>query len=166
MRKVLRDLKDRNRWTQAEVGRRLGSLTQQAASTILNKNGNFSRRSALKLAEMCGFDSPESLLSDIGKKDKKEPAAGGWAIRDFAIGQARRLGVEDEAIQRVVQRYGESRFVGRDAVWWMEKFIHEQRELEEERRERRRSTPPPPESEVPTAIPEKRRRLASGDPEE
>lgn len=141
MRKVLRDLKERNKWTQTEVGRRLGGLTQQAASTILNKNGNFSRQSALHLAHMCGFDGPESMLRDLGTPERAA-APGQWLDRDLAAGYARRLHCDDLAIERVIARYVESKYMARDAKWWVERFIHEDRELGEERRAHPSSTAP------------------------
>lgn len=147
MRNVLRSLKERNKWTQEEVGRRLG-LTQQAAGTILNKNGNFGRKSALALAQMCGFDGPESMLRDLGVTTK--PAAqGAWVDREIAAGYARRLNCDELAIERVIARYGESQYMSRDAKWWVERFIHEDRELADERRDA-----PPSKTIVPSpAVP-------------
>lgn len=156
MRFVLRGLKDQNKWTQEEVGKRLGGLTQQAAQTILNKNGNFSRQTALKLAEICGFDSPESMLRDLGTAPKP-PVAGQWTDRDIAAGVARRLGVDEQAIERVVGRYGEAQFMSRPAKWWVERFIQEDRELEEERRR----IPKAAESGVPAAPKKAKRKKAS-----
>lgn len=137
MRTVLAAMRDRFGWSQTKVGDLL-NIGQQAAGTILNKGGGFSRPTALHLAVLCGFDSPESLLADIGVKGRPEKVktSSAWFERDIAAGYARRMQCDESAIQRVSERYIESSYTARPTKWWVERFIREDSELNEERRTR------------------------------
>jgi len=158
MRHVLRGLAERGKWTQAETGKRLG-VTQQAAAYILNKNGSFSRRTALALARLCGFDGPESMLADLNV-ESEAPAPGQWFHREIAAGHARRLGCDEVAIDRVVKRYGEALYMTRDAKWWVEEFIREDRTIEAERKAERDAATRSRASDEPPA-PKRKRKKAS-----
>ncbi len=142
MRHVLKTLRDRHGWSQAETGRRL-NIGQQAAGVILNKSGGFSRPTALALAVLCGFDSPESMLEDLGARADAKKAPEGWGDRDLAAGIARRLGYEERAIERVIAKYTDSRYASQPSRWWMDRIVHEAAELAAERT----AAPPAPASE-------------------
>lgn len=139
MRHVLKTLKERGKWSQTTTGKQLG-IGQQAAGHILNKGGGFSRPTALRLAELCGFDSPESMLADLGALAKRQDAPEGWFERDLAAGSARRLGYEEAAIDRVIARFGAPQYAQQPARWWMDRIVHEAAGMAAERE----IAPPPP----------------------
>jgi hypothetical protein len=141
MRFVLRKLKDQNGWSQGETGRRLG-IGQQAAGVILNKHGGFSRPTALELAKMCGFASPEDMLDDLGALADPKAAPSGWWNRDLAVGAARRIGYPEQALALVIARFAGDRYANMPSRWWMDRIVNVAAELEAE------SAVPAPPSEA------------------
>lgn len=129
MSHVLRTLVQQNNWTQAEAGRRI-DVNQQNAGKLINGHAGFSRPTAVKLAEICGFDSPETLLRDLGAKAEAKDAPKGWNDRDIAVGAARRMGYPDAAIEAVVAQYTTSEYASRKARWWNDRIVAKTAELE------------------------------------
>lgn len=140
LRKVLRETREKNGWSQLKVGELL-NISQQTAGTILNRGGGFGRPTALKLAELLGFGGPEELLESLGAlASAKAAAPGTWRWRELAAGLARRSGVRERAIERVNARYTESEYLSRDTVWWMNKYTAEELEM---------AVTPPPQPPAP-----------------
>lgn len=160
MRKILRDQYDHLRRigkikNQEQMGRLLG-IGQQSAGKLLGTGGTgFSRPTAVKLAELCGFDSPETLLRESGHVERAAPE--GWQVRELAMTLARRADFDDETLERVRIRYAESRYASMSTRWWTERIVHEQsqRDAEAQAPEAPKSTPAP----APKA-PVRRRRSA------
>lgn len=147
MRHVLRvqheRLKAKHRgWTQEKTGQLIGVSQQTAGKLLGHGAAGFSRPTALKLAEMCGFDSPESMLRELGAQADPKEAPTGWAMRDLAVASARRMGYDEEVISRVVAKYGDSRYASMPARWWMDRIVHEAAERDAERA----AAEPPPSS--------------------
>lgn len=141
LRSVLRTLREQNKWNQTQTGQAIG-IGQQAASQILNSNGGFARPTALRLARLCGFDSPESMLADLGALNQGPTGPKtGWEQRDFAATLARRAPVAEEAILRVQGRYEGNEYWNRPTKWWLERYLQEDRDLEEERKAAIREAP-------------------------
>lgn len=159
MRFILRRLKERGKWSQEVTGKRLG-IGQQSVGKILSKNGGFSRPTALALARLSGFESPEDMLRDLGVLADVKDAPEGWVERDLAVGTARRIGYEDAAIDRVIARHATSEYASKPARWWMDRIVYEAalaRDVE---------APPPSGTSLPgtaatSAKPSKKRRSAT-----
>lgn len=135
---------------QTQMGVLIG-VGQQTAGKLLGTGASgFSRPTALKLAQLCGFDSPETMLRELGAQADPSKAPQGWATRDHAVSLARSIGYDEGAIERVVAKYTEDRYRGLPARWWMDRIVHEQSEQDAERTAAAAappSTPAPPASE-------------------
>lgn len=133
----LRGLIAKHGWTQGEAGARLG-VNQQNAGKLAGGRQGFSRPTAVKLAALCGWDGPESMLRDLGVKAEARDAPKGWPARDIAVSSARRIGYPEVAIESVVARYASTQYANRPSVWWMDRIVATAHEFAAE------PEPPPP----------------------
>lgn len=148
LRKVLRGqyewlLKHKKIKTQSDFAVVMQTSQQTMGRLLGSGQTGMSRPTALRLAEICGFDSPESLLRDVGALADREKAPQGWNNRDLVVRNASAFGYDIEAIDRVVAQYTESRYATLPPRWWMDRIVHEQAQRDAERQ-----APPPPPSEA------------------
>lgn len=160
MRARLKELIDENGWSQQAAGDHLG-VGQQAIGTIL-RGGGFARPTAVALAKVCGFDSPELFIAQLTKLPQKgdTPHAPGvsWFYRDMAIQHARQEGFPEEVLRRVQERYSEEKENSfHKSPWWTTRIV-KINELYEEEVKAPAVTPQPVAPPAPEA---KRRRKAS-----
>lgn len=157
MREELRAIKERNRLSDAKVGELIG-VGQQTANSFLRGKTGLGRASALRLAIQCGYDSPETMLRELGVLASASDAKEGWADRDLAVGIARRLRYDEAVIQRVIAKFTEDRYKSMTARWWNDRIVHEAAEVEAEKL----VPPAPASSPMPVEEPAKKRRRKAG----
>lgn len=158
MRARLKELIDENGWSQQAAGEHLG-VGQQAIGTIL-RGGGFARPTAVALARVCGFDSPELFIAQLTKMPQKDstPHAPGatWFYRDIAIQHARQEGFPEEVLRRVQERYSEEKENSfHKSPWWTTRIVKINELYEEEVKVPAAAEPVAPAPEA------KRRRKAS-----
>lgn len=128
---------------QAEMGSLLKISQQSAARLMGTSQAGFSRPTALELARICGFDSPETLLRELGADARVDEAPRGWALRDLAVRNARSIGYEEAVLDRVVAKFADAQYAWMSARWWNERIVAEQAE-----RDAMLAIPAPPPSET------------------
>ena len=117
---------------QTDMGRLLGLSQQSTARLLGSRPAGFGRVTALRLAELAGFDSPETMLrEDRGNKDVPVPEQ--WTTRDLAVRLARAVPYDEEAIQRVVGRFVDAQYRHQTTRWWMDRIKVAADELDAER---------------------------------
>lgn len=129
LRNALKELKEREGWTQAELGDVLG-IGQQGAGTLL-RGGGFGRFTANKLALRFGYLSGDELLRARGAIANPMTVPRGWQTREMAIANARQLGYPEEVLRRVVVKYQETQYSSVSPRWWNDRIVNEAREQED-----------------------------------
>lgn len=129
LRKVLRELQEREGWSQRELGDAL-AIGQQGAGTLL-RGGGFGRFTANALARKFGFLSGDELLRARGAVADPMTVPQGWQTREMAISNARQMGYPEEIIRRVVVKYQESQYSSVSPRWWNDRIVNEAREQDE-----------------------------------
>lgn len=162
MSHVLKTLTEQNKWTQAEAGLRV-DVNQQNAGKLINGQAGFSRPTAVRLAALCGFDSPETMLRELGAKAEVKDAPKGWNERDIAVGAMRRAGYPETAIEAVVAQYATSEYANRKSRWWADRIVARAAEMDAAQVEAPPSTSmaaaEPPKTEAPRSV---RKRAKTG----
>lgn len=130
LRRCLRELKDRENWSQRELSEALGGIGQQGVGTLLN-GGGFGRFTANKLARFFGYLSGDELLRARGAIANPMTVPQGWQTREMAIGTARLLGYPEDVLRRVVVKYQESQYSAVSPRWWNDRIVNEMREQED-----------------------------------
>lgn len=153
LRKLARDLKEKNDWNGTQLGKAMGGIAQQNASRFVaeRSTAGIDRTTANALAISCGYRDVEHALLENGvlAEMTRVPAQGGnadWLQRDAAIVYARKLGYPEPAILAVLHRYTEPDYRTKKMRWWNDRIVLEAiaRKDEESETEAQPTMPAPP----------------------
>jgi hypothetical protein len=153
LRAALRELRDREEWSQKQVGEFL-DIKQQNAGRLLGKGpAGFARPGANRLAVHLGFSDAEHFLREQGVLAALTPIPDDpFGDRTTAIKIALAMKVDQKAIDRVLHFYAKDvELLKKDVKWWATEFLNMDKSMRADGllapiQEPKTKVPPPPPS--------------------